>query len=204
MKILAPLLYAIPIFCFSQARTAEELGNENLKKYPIQSGEITYTISGDAEGEEVMIFDTFGWKNMRTQTMTFELYGITSTQSMLEITDGDFVYRLNSDDSTYVVKRDLKWSMQASQKNPEETSEAILFKLGGRPVADSIILDKKCKVWKFEGKALQELWVWNGLTLKRKLKLGDRLIISSANQIETDVKPIQNLFEIPYYYSKKN
>ena len=127
MKILAPLLYAIPIFCFSQARIAEELGNENLRKYPIQSGEITYTISGDAEGEEVMIFDTFGWKSMRTQTMTFELYGITNTQSMLEITDGDFVYRLNSDDSTYVVKRDLKWSMQASQKKPRGNVRGYSF-----------------------------------------------------------------------------
>ncbi|SNT35356.1 hypothetical protein SAMN05421640_3484 [Ekhidna lutea] len=194
----------VPSFLSAQAKTAEELREEDLKKYSIESAEINYKISGDADGEELMAFNDFGWMSLRQQTMTFELYGITSTQSVYEITDGDFVYRLNPDDSTYSIRKDYKWSQQASYKNPEQVSEAILFSMGGKQQAYKTHLEKNCQVWTFEGKAIQELWVWNGLVLKRKAKLGDRLIETTATKITIDISPNPILFTIPEYFQKKN
>ncbi|MEQ8905180.1 hypothetical protein [Ekhidna sp.] len=203
MKSFINLLVLIPCLVFSQAKTAEELRAQDLKKYPIQSAEIKYEITGDADGEEFMVFTDYGWISLKQQTMTFELYGITSTQSVHEITDGDFVYRLNPDDSTYTIKKDYKWSQQASYKTPEQVSEAILFSMGGQQQADAALLDKKCQVWTFEGKAIQELWVWNGLVLKRKAKLGDRNIETTATEVKLDVSPNPILFTYPEFYKEK-
>lgn len=204
MKSAIHLLILLPCMVFSQAKTAEELRAQDLKKYAIESAEIKYEISGDAEGEESMVFTDFGWTSLKKQTMTFELYGITSTQSVHEITDGDFVYRLNPDDSTYTIKKDYKWSQQASYKTPDQVSEAILFSMGGQQIEDAILMDKKCQVWTFEGKAIQELWVWNGVVLKRKAKLGDRNIETTATEVKLGLSPNPILFTFPEYYTKKD
>ena len=203
-KFIIHSLILLPALAFSQAKTAGELRTDNLQKYTIESGEITYEITGDAKGDEVMIFDNHGWSSFRKQTMIFELYGISTIQTLLEINDGDYVYRLNPGDSTYFIKKDFKWSQQASYKSPEQASEAILFSLGGNLVADSVLLDRSCQVWTFEGnRALQELWVWNGLVLKRKTKLGDRIIYTTANKVEVNANPDNVLFRVPDYYTKK-
>jgi hypothetical protein len=203
MKSFINLLILTPCMIFSQAKTAEELRAQDLKKYPIQSAEIKYEISGDAEGEEFMVFTDYGWTSLKQQSMTFELYGITSTQTVNEITDGDFIYRLNADDSTFTIKKDYKWSQQASYKTPEQASEAILFSMGGQQQADATFMNKQCQVWTFEGKAIQELWIWNGLVLKRKAKLGDRNIETTATEVKLDISPNPILFTYPEYYQEK-
>ncbi|WP_420316004.1 hypothetical protein [Ekhidna sp.] len=203
MKQIIILSLLVPSIVFSQAQTAEELRVKDLKKYSIQNAEIIYEISGDAEGEEFMVFKDYGWTSLRQQTMTFELYGITSTQSVYEITNGDFIYRLNPEDSTYATRKDYKWSQQASYKTPDQVSEAILFSMGGEQQENRTLLDKDCQVWTFEGKALQELWVWNGLVVKRKTKLGDRNIETTATAVKLDAVAKSELFSIPPYYSEK-
>lgn len=204
MKITAFLLFVFPFLAFSQGKDANGLTADGLKKYPIERGRISYEISGDASGTEEMTFEQFGWKSLRRQTMTFELYGIESKQSIHEITDGDFVFRLSPNDSTFAKRQDLKWSQQAAYKTPEEASEAILFSLGGTQTSEGTVMDKTCQVWTFENKSLQELWVWNGLVLKRKLKLGDRLVESTAVSFDDQFAADPTLFEIPGYYQEKN
>lgn len=203
MKILSVILAVIPFLSYSQALKADELGSKGLKKYEIKSATIKYRISGDAEGQEMMTFDNYGWTSLRQQEMTFELYGITSTQTVYEITDGDFVYRLNPDDSTYALRKDVKWSQQASYKDPSQVSEAILFSMGGTQQADSTLNGKTCQVWTFERKAIQEMWVWKGLVMKRKAKLGNRNIETIAVEVTLDTSPDPGLFMIPSYFKPK-
>lgn len=197
------LVFVFPALCYSQAKTAEELRSDGYRKYNRERAKITYEISGDAEGAEIMVFDNFGWSSMRKQTMVFELYGIKTIQTLLEIHDGNHVYNLNQGDSTMVVKEDYKWSQYSPDKNPLDISQAILFSMGGTYLTDSTLLGKKCQVWAFENKAIQELWVWEGLTLKRKLRLGQQMIYTTAKNIQTDYKKEMNLFRIPDYVKKK-
>lgn len=203
MKTSLALLLITPILAYGQAREWEALRDADLKKYSLERGEIKYEITGGATGQEVMMFDRFGWQSMRRQTMIFELYGIKTIQTLYEVINGDFINRLNEGDSTYVVRKDLKWSQQAAYKDPEQASEAILFSLGGTHAADSVLMDRECQVWTFEGKALQQLWIWKGLVLKRKTKLGDQIIYSTANSInlETEIDP--EIFTIPPYMNLK-
>lgn len=199
MKSLLILIHILPILAFGQAREWESLRDADLKKYSLERGEINYEITGGATGQEVMKFDRFGWQSLRKQTMIFELYGIKTVQTLYEVINGDFINRLNEGDSTYVVRKDLKWSQQAAYKDPDQASEAILFSLGGTHTADSILMDRECQVWTFEGKALQQLWIWKGLVMKRKTKLGDQIIYTTAKSInlETEIDP--KTFAIPTY-----
>lgn len=203
MRFLCLFIFSIPGVLYSQAKNAEQLVDANLKKYNLRSGQVEYELSGDGEGAEVMAFDKDGWRSMRKQSMVFELYGIKTIQTLHEITDGDFVYRLNEGDSSMVSRKDYKWSQQASYKDPKDVSEAILFSMGGTYISDSTLLGKTCQVWTFENKAVQEMWLWEGLVLKRKTKLGEKIIYSTATNIKTDVIHEDILFEIPDYMKEK-
>ena len=197
------LLLMSPVLLFAQAKTAEELTQQGFKKYSQERMKVSYELSGDAKGAEVLVFEKYGWQSMRKQTMVFELYGIKTIQTLFEIIDGDFVYRLNEGDSTMTTKKDYKWSQQAAYKSPKDVSEAILFSLGGTYSADSTLLEKQCQVWTFENKALQEIWVWEGIVLKRKTKLGDQIVYSTATKATTDFEMDENLFMVPPYMKEK-
>lgn len=203
MRLLTPLLLIIPLFIFSQAKTAEELRIKDFKKYSIKSGSIEYEITGDATGSESLVFENHGWTSLKRQTMNLELYGITSTKSLYEITDGDFGFRLKPEDSTMVKRMDLKWSAIASYKKPEDLSEAILLSLGGTQQSDTTLNGRVCQVWTFENKALQEMWIWKGLVMKRITKLGNRLVVTTATKIDLDIAIDPSVFIIPDYYTSK-
>ena len=203
MRIWHLLVLLLPTAVFAQARDADQLLTAGLKKYNLESAQIEYELSGDGEGTEVMAFDQFGWRSMRKQSMVFELYGIKTIQTLHEITNGDYVYRLNEGDSSLITKKDYKWSQQASYKSPKDVSEAILFSMGGTFVSDTVLLGKKCQVWTFENKAIQEMWLWEGLVLKRKTKLGQQTILTTAIKIQTDIAHEDLLFEVPKYMKEK-
>ncbi|MEM6642498.1 MAG: hypothetical protein AAF616_05935 [Bacteroidota bacterium] len=188
----------------AQERTADELLTEGLKKYKAKSGKINYVISGDAKGEEILAFDAHGWTSMRMQTMIFKLYGLQTMQTLHEVRDGDWVYLINEGDSTFRRKKDFKWSQQAAYKDPAAVSEAVLFSLGGVQSADSLLLNKTCQVWTFENKALQELWIWEGLVMKRKTKLGKQNVVVTATEMSIDVEPDPSVFTVPDYLKLVN
>ena len=102
-----------------------------------------------------------------------------------------------------IIKKDYKWSEQAAYKGPLDASEAILFSIGGTYIADSMLLAKKCQVWTFENKAIKELWVWDGIVLKRKTALGNQLVLSTATEIKSDFTIGENFFQIPEYMKEK-
>jgi len=196
------LFLLLPISLFSQ-QSSQQLQAEGIKKYNANSGKIEYEISGDAEGQEILLFDRNGWRSLKKQTITFELQGVKTLQTLHEITDGNNVYRLNGGDSTYITKTDFKWSQLATTNTPDDVSNEILFMLGGNHESDSTLLGKKCQVWTFPGKALNELWIWNQLVLKRKINLGDNLIITTATNINLNATISDDFFAIPSYFTLK-
>jgi len=203
VKLALIILLIAPILCNAQAKTADELINQDMKKYDLERLKVTYELSGGAEGAEMLVFEKYGWQSMRKQTMVFELYEIKTIQTLLEITDGDFIYRLNEGDSTMTTRNDYKWSQQASYKAPQDVSEAILFSMGGTHSSDTTLLNNKCQVWTFENKALQELWIWNGIMLKRKTKLGDQIIYTTATEIQKEFELGEGFFSIPTFMKEK-
>lgn len=203
MRFLVSLLLTIPSLAFSQVSSSTALIEDGLKKYALENGSITYVISGDAEGEELFMFDRYGWRSMRKRTMQFELYGSQRSQTLHEISDGSLSYRIDHTDSTYRKRVDLKWTSQASRATPQQVSESILFGLGGTYKSDSVLLDKTCQVWTFEGKALKEMWIWEGLVLKRISKLGENNIITIASKIELNPIIEESAFDLPAIYQLK-
>jgi hypothetical protein len=135
--------------------------------------------------------------------MEFELYGINRTQIQHEISDGKRVFRIDHRDSTYRKKMDIRWSALTSMMSPEEASESMLLSLGGRYHSDSTLLGKSCQVWIFENKSLKQMWVWNGLVIKRISTLGEKDIITTANSVDLESTIDESVFTLPDNYLLK-
>ena len=187
----------------SQTQTADQLVEKGLKKYELEKGSITYSISGDATGNEAFTFDRFGWRSLKKRSMQFELYGAQRSQVSHETSNGGSIYRLNHTDSTYIKRMDFRWTSQAGQVSPLQASEAILFGLGGTYTSDSTLLGKTCQVWTFENKALKQMWVWQGIVLKRIGQLGENNIITTATEINLHPTIDPAIFDIPETYQLK-
>ncbi len=203
MRIPVILLSLLPLLVFCQEQTSQDLIEKGLKKYSIEKGSISYEVTGDANGEEIFIFDRFGWRSLRKLTMQFELYGSERKQVLHEISDGGTVYRINHSDSTYRKRIDIRWTSQAGRTTPQQASESILFNLGGTYNSDSVLLGKTCQVWTFESKSLKQMWVWKGLVLKRISQLGENNIVTTANKIELEPTIEASIFELPAIYQLK-
>lgn len=200
MRKLLYLLSLTPLLLLSQGKKSKDLFEQGLKKYENQSGSISYTVSGDAEGEEQFVFDRYGWRSLKKRKMNFVLYGIETEQVQHEVSDGEILYRIVHKDSTIRKRVDIKWSLNAASMAPDQASEAILFSLGGTHASDSLLLGKTCQVWTFKDRSLQELWIWKGLVLKRKSLLGDQKIVTTATDVSLDVKVDESLFSLPSGY----
>ena len=183
-------------------KTAASLEEEGLKKYPIEKAAITYEVTGDVTGKELLNFNSFGWKSERHQAIDIDMYGIQKKQELYELIDGDHSYRLSTD-STYQMRLNKKWSELASYKSPEDVSEAILFSMNGTYKGDSTLLGKTCQVWTFDNKRLVEMWIWNGVMLKRIAMLGKLRVVTTASEINLEPSFEANQFEIPEFYTLK-
>ena len=198
MKSVLFTILLTPIILFSQERNAKQLFEQGFKKYPIQKAKIDYVIAGQASGEETLQFDNYGWRSVKKASMTFELYDIEKERSQHEIIDGEATYRISHIDSTIRKRIDLRWS-QDMNISPIQVSESILFSMGGNYVGDSLLLGRPCKVWKFEDRALMELWIWEGIALKRKSRLGSLEIETTAKEIQLQPTIDPKIFSLPAY-----
>ncbi|MEP5612063.1 MAG: hypothetical protein ABJP45_07420 [Cyclobacteriaceae bacterium] len=203
MKAILSVLSVLPALAFCQTQTSGQMMEKGWKKYSVEQGSITYTISGDASGSEVFTFDRYGWRSLKKISMEFELYGAQRSQVLHETSDGGSIYRIDHSDSTYSKRIDFRWTTQASQVSPKQASEAILFSLGGTYASDSVLLGKTCQVWTFENKALKQMWIWNGLALKRVSKLGENNIITTATEVNLQPAIDATIFRVPTTYKLK-
>lgn len=188
---------------FSQGNLSADLLNDGLKKYEVESAKIAYQIIGDASGAETFTFDRFGWRSVKRRNMEFNLYDTLRTQQQHELSDGKIVYRIDHNDSTYRKRIDIRWSSLAKTMDPSQVSESILFSLGGAYVGDSTLIGKTCQVWTFNNRSLEELWIWKGLTLKRKSKLGPLKFTTEAVTLNIDETIEPSVFELPEYTIKE-
>lgn len=203
-SIYSSIVFILSALSLNAQKEADELIEEGLKKYPLEKGVLTYEVTGDATGTEFLYFDQFGWKSLKKQTLHFNLYEIEKTQDLAEIIDGDYSYRLY-DDSTYSKKINKRWSNLAHYKDPYDVSESILFSMNGTYHSDSTLMGKPCQVWVFDNKRLREMWIWEGLVLRRISKLGSLKIKTTATSIDLDPTFSQQHFQLPNYYTlRKN
>ncbi|MEQ9303795.1 MAG: hypothetical protein RJQ14_07755 [Marinoscillum sp.] len=193
MRIATPLLLlSLSYFSFAQSiGNSEELNQKIKAKYPLSTATVKYNISGDALGTAELHFDRNGWRSVEHKEITIERYGVKSTESTIELTDGDFKYQVNVDAGKGKKTTDKSWSGLLGYRTHPETIAAIMTSKGGQSAGEQLLLDKTCTVWTFSTGATREIWEWNGILLKVIKKLPGL----SYEMIAQEILPIESINE---------
>jgi len=167
-------------------------------KYPFKSAVVTYRISGSIqEGTQTLTIDDHGRKTRTERDTTLTLMGKKQKESIVEIDDGESLYRIDlvkktgeKTQSFSRVAREMVRSMSPAQKKALEDIGKELAK--GHATTGEVkqagkgkVLGRECDVYEAMG---MKSWLWNNLPLKKESPaLGN--MVQEAVEINLD-KPI--------------
>ncbi|MEP0369239.1 MAG: hypothetical protein ABJN36_00295 [Cyclobacteriaceae bacterium] len=167
-------LLALLISCslFAQNGNSIEILDSGKKKFPVESGKITYTIDGTASGQATCYFDRYGWRQMLIKEITLEQYGIKSTEKTIVLIDGDKIFSINQSSKKGTKSSDPRWSQLAAYKENSEILSIVLEDDGGTKGKDSTLVGKPVQLWTFSKGLVKSAYVWNGLNLMETKSAG--------------------------------
>ncbi len=173
MKLFTPLMMmVVSLWPGGQIEgNSEKINSASNPKFPITSGSVTYSISGDGTGSSILYFDRNGWSTIEHRELILNRYGITSSEKVIELVDGDYHYKANLDAGTGKKGYDKSWSGLLGYKSKAETIEAIMTTKGGQLKGTEVVIDKICHVWVFAKGPIKEIWEWEGIPLKIKKEI---------------------------------
>lgn len=171
MRLLLILsLIALSFILNAQPGNGETLATEGLKPFSHEHGTIAYQIVEGGEGKVELKFDLYGMLTASHHQISFTLYGMETSMDELTIRDGDHQYIYDLIKQKGRTKSNKTQSDLLRYKSPKETREAIHTVNNGQMVGLETIMDKPVEHWVFESGPYMELWTWEGITLKAKVK----------------------------------
>lgn len=187
MRLATYIIISFSYVCsvFAQEGNSETFVDEGLKRFTeSKSGKIVYEITGDASGEMIYLFDSWGWVESTSRKMEYTLFGMKSEEDRIEFRDGDFTYNIDMKTSKGKQAKNKDTSDLLRYKSPRETIDAVNAKAGGTISGTDTVLNKEVNIWKFASGNTLELWEWKGIILKGKRKLSKVVYEFTATSID--------------------
>ncbi len=152
------------------ARTSRSADIKDVKFYEIESGRITYSISGVQVGTETVVWKDYGRRSMRKVESQIEFMGVKQENRQTTITDGIWIYTLDLDNNsaTKVENPILKGLLEKGDGNMLKTGEDMMRGMGGKVVGKDTVLKKSCTLWRNEQMMNMTACIWKGLPLMTK------------------------------------
>lgn len=197
MKYLSALLIICCISLSAQTGNSLEISQKGKSKYPLQSGKITYKITGDGVGTATLFFDRSGWREVLIREVTFNKYGTTSTEKTMTLVDGDQVYIINLGTKKGTKNQNNKWSELSAYKDAKEIDEILNEENTGSILEEQQILNYPVKVWSFSKGSLRSKWSWQGITLREEKSLGKLKYTMEATSVDENSNIAEEVFKIP-------
>jgi len=186
----------LPLIAVILAAAALPARAEERPRYPFKSAVVVYKISGTIqEGTQTLFIDDHGRTTRTERDTTLTLLGRTQKESIVEIDDGEWIYRIDQIKKTaektpsYArLAREMVRSMSPAQKTAFEEigreltrGHAISGEVAGK--GKEKVLGRDCDLYEAMGITT---WLWNNLPLKKKSpSLGD--MVQEAVELKVDV-----------------
>lgn len=201
MQIKNPLfclLFSFPLLlCGQSTGNSDRLAEKLEGWFPLASGIVTYTLTGEASGKVTLYFDRNGWRMAEIKTLEYTRYGLTSSENTLDLTDGDYRYRVNIAEQKGEKSTDKTRSSLMGYKSRAEALIGWMASESGTLQRTDSLLGKPCQVWGFAKGTTQEMWTWEGLPLKVVKRLPGLSYELTAVAIQENVPIPEVSFGLP-------
>ena len=181
------------------AKAQQTSSDASIKRYPVESGIIEYTLSGLTAGTETIYFVDWGRHEAKYIENEISMMGITQRQKTLTILKGDslFSYDYLTGKTTRMkspTADDMKQNMAGRDIN--EIGYDMMEQMGGKVIGSEEIAGKTCEIWEISA-ILSKAWIWNGITLKTEAGADQMRIVSEAIRFEENVNIPEDKLRFP-------
>lgn len=172
------------------------------KRYEIQSGIITYTISGGGDmmgiqtkidGKSKTIFKEWGAVELREENSKSVIMGKEAYTHQTTKIDHDKVYIVDYE-KKIISQYDQKMLMRSQYKNLAKNAKEMMLSMGGKKTGEEPILGYVCEVWEAN---LMKLWLHKGIMLKSLVKIMGTAHTTEATNIQFNISVSDEDLQLP-------
>ncbi len=184
-------------------------GANQMQKYEIESGKITYKITGSTDmmgmkiktiGKKRVIFDDYGVQNLSEesqvskQTMGGE--SKTTKSHAMVYMKGSMLYQTDFDAKriTRMQNPAAAMMMMSGGKNAQQTGEAMMKSMGGKKSGTDKVLGYTCDVWELMG---TKQCIYKGIPLKVESNIMGVKNTEIATEANFDISISKDDFKLP-------
>ncbi len=182
MKLLFLTLLFMVFFSF------QTKAQDKMKRYPIESGKISYRItSPEGTGSKVLFFDHYGRRESTHETI--QKKGKTVKDQITLLNKGKaFLINLLTNkgrDMSQSTGMAMKMMTGVTGNNMSATGKKMLEGMGGKKVGYQTFLGKNCEKWEMNTLGKTTLLLWNGIPLKTETSVMGIKTIAEATSVST-------------------
>jgi hypothetical protein len=172
-----------------------------FKKYSFKSAIVELKYSGDCSGTETVYIDDYGMKEAIVDNYAMKVMGTEVQTNHIQLNVGEWHYSI---DLKKMKATKMKNAMVERMKNMsgeerkkwQGMGEEVLKGMNGKEVGEETVAGKPCKVLSMESVGTK-VWIWEGMTLKRHVKImGVNQELEAVN-LQLDVPVPADKFEVP-------
>ncbi len=164
-----------------------------IKIYNVPNARIVYEYGGAASGKKTHLIANYGMYQNQHDEMTFTMGGMTQDVKQLDIINDTTEYTINlaTKEGTRSLHDTSRLSAMVRDFTPEEMKnfqEAFILRSQGQKIGKDTVLGKICDVYVLPMMGMR-ISMWEGLTLRSSITMGEQELTMTAIEIDTDYSP---------------
>jgi hypothetical protein len=173
----------------------------DVKLYAPKQLKIEYEYSGAARGSKTHILANHGMYQRMEDELTYTLDGAERTVGNLDIINDTVQYHID-----LLEKRGTRSSFDPTRLNKlvegyteqelENFQQSYLLRSGAKMIGTETILGKECTVFELTMSGVV-VSMWNSVTMRSRITMGDGEVIMTAVRIDENFKPTPGMFTPP-------
>jgi hypothetical protein len=172
-----------------------------VKLFNVENAHIEYTYGGAASGKKTHVIANYGMYQKMVDQMSFTIDGRTQDVNRIDIISGNTLYDINMKTkegirSPYDTMRIIEMTRDFSEEELMDFQASYLLRSHGELVGKDTVLGKVCDVYSMPMMGMR-MSVWNGLTLRSNITMGDDELTMTATKLDTDIRPTVEMFLPP-------
>ncbi len=172
-----------------------------VKLYKTANARIEYEYSGAATGSKVHIIGNYGMYQRMEDELNLTMEGKTRNVHVLDIINDTVQYHVELAEMTGTRQRFesgnlVQMTKEYTEADLEDFQQSYLLKSGAVKKGTETILDRECTVYEIPNAGIS-VSLWNSLTLRTRIKMGESEIVMTAVKVDEDYSPSMEDFLPP-------
>jgi hypothetical protein len=205
-----PIRFSIPVImsailllsaCSSEGGGELDMTPPKIKIFNVENVRIVYEYGGAASGTKTHIIANYGVYQSQLDKMSFTMSGMKQQVHQLDLISDTTQYNIDLDTkegtrSSYDVSRIEAMAADFTDEEKKNFQESFLLRSQAEKIGKDTVLGKVCDLYLIPTMGMR-ISLWNGITLRSSITMGNEELSMTAVEIDEDISPTAEMFLPP-------